>query len=113
MNNMAENNLFSEEELKALIDLVDIMQKADPEGNVYNMPLSTSDTLVELIKRDNSISNEEKERLLKKIDKRKKNQIAVENLSRRATDIQMGKNLLGVREEEKKEKTKDEGGLEL
>ena len=103
MDNMAENNLFSEEELKALIDLVDVMQKADPEGNVYNMPLSTSDTLVELIKRDNSISNEEKERLLKKIDKRNKNQIAVENLSRSATDIERGKSLLRVREEEKEE----------
>ena len=110
---MAKKELFNDDELKALINLVGVIDRADPDGNIYNMPVSTSDTLLELIDSIKNLSDEEKARLKEKVDKRKKNQIAVENLSRRATDIQRGKNLLGVREEEKKEKTEDEGGLEL
>ena len=110
---MAKKELFNDDELKALINLVGVFDKADPDGIIYNMPVSTSDTLLELIDSNKNLLDEEKARLKENFDKRKKNQIAVENLSRRATDIQMGKNLLGVREEEKKEKTKDEGGLEL
>ncbi len=111
---MGKKELFNDEELRALIDLVDVMQQADPDGNIYNMPVTTSDTLLELIDSNKNLSDAEKARLKKNVDKRKKNQKAVEALSRSATDIQRGKNLLGVREEEeKKKKTKDEGGLEL
>ena len=107
---MAKKELFNDDELKALIDLVDVMHQADPNGNLYKMPVSTSDTLLELIDSNKNLSDAEKARLKKNVDKRKKNQKAVENLSRRATDIQRGKNLLGERKEEK---GKDEGGLEL
>ncbi len=110
---MGKKELFNDEELRALIDLVDVMQQADPDGNIYNMPVTTSDTLLELIDSNKNLSDAEKARLKKNVDKRKKNQKAVEALSRSATDIQRGKNLLGVREEEEEKKTKDEGGLEL
>ena len=108
---MAKKELFNDDELKALINLVGVFDKADPDGIIYNMPVSTSDTLLELIDSNKNLLDEEKARLKENFDKRKKNQIAVENLSRRATDIQRGKNLLRVREE--REEQKDDSDLEL
>ena len=105
---MAKRELFNDDELKALIDLVDVMQQADPNGNIYDMPVTTSDTLLGLIDNNKNLSDAEKARLKKNVDKRMKNQKAVEKLSRSATDIKRGKNLLRVREEEK-----NEGGLEF
>lgn len=105
---MAKKELFNDDELKSLIDLVDVMHQADPNENIYKMPVTISDTLLGLIDSNKNLSDAEKARLKKNVDKRKKNQKAVEKLSRSATDIQRGKNLLGVREEEK-----NEGGLEF
>ena len=108
---MAKKELFNDDELKALINLVGDFDRADPDGNIYNMPVSTSDTLLELIDSNKNLLDEEKARLKENFDKRKKNQIAVENLSRSATDIERGKSLLRVREE--REEQKDDSDLEL
>lgn len=97
---MADRELFNENELRSLVDLVDAMQKADPKGKVYRVPLSTSDTLLNLIDKDKGRSIVEKNKLKDNINKRKKNQRAVEELSKHATDIQRGKSLLRIREEQ-------------
>ena len=69
---MAKKELFNDDELKALINLVGVFDRADPDGIIYNMPVSTSDTLLELIDSNKNLLDEEKARLKENFDKRKK-----------------------------------------
>ena len=68
---MAKKELFNDDELKALINLVGVFDRADPDGIIYNMPVSTSDTLLELIDSNKNLLDEEKarERERKEADK--------------------------------------------
>ena len=90
---MKDKTLFDNNDIKAIIDLAKIF-KETKEG--YKLSIDNSDAIVELIKRDNSISRDEKARLIAEFNLRASNQNAIENLSLQARDIERAKKILSL-----------------
>lgn len=94
---MNKNNIFDDNSLKSLLDLVEIMSTTDD----YKISITTSDSLLDLIDRADNMSKEEKEKLKSKINKRRSNQIKVEELAKKAKDPNKGKEYFNVKDAER------------
>lgn len=90
---LRSDDLFDREDLEALMNLIDVVEKADDKGSVYNMSTKVSDAMQKMIDNNKSFTAEEKKRLKRKFNVRRRNQNKIEKLSLRAEDIRRGKDI--------------------
>lgn len=91
---MLDNSIFSDDDIQTVVEFVDVMRNLDPEGKVYNFSTAMSDSLINVIESNTNFSSKQKDNLKRKVNKRQKNQQAVEELIKKASDINRGKQLL-------------------
>ena len=90
---LRSDDLFDNEGLNALMDLIDVVENADDKGLVYNMSIQASDAMQKLIDKNNGFTKEETRRLKDRFNVRHRNQDKVEKLSLTAEDISRGKDI--------------------
>ena len=91
---MLDNSIFSDDDIQTVVEFVDVMRNLDSEGKVYNFSTAMSDSLINVIESNTNFSSKQKDTLKRKVNKRQKNQQAVEELIKKASDINRGKQLL-------------------
>ena len=90
---LRSDDLFDNEGLNALMDLIDVVENADDKGSVYNMSTQASDALQKMIDKNKNFTEEEKKRLKTRFNVRRRNQNKIEKLSLKAEDFRRGKDI--------------------
>ena len=94
---MEKDRIFNDDDINAIADLMEIMDNADPESNIYKVSLEKSDYISDLL----GSTSQEKKGNKSRFNIRKKNQKKVEELSLRAENINDAKKYLKQNERER------------
>ena len=94
---MEKDRIFNDDDINAIADLMEIMDNADPESNIYKVSLEKSDYISDLL----DSTSQEKKGNKSRFNIRKKNQKKVEELSLRAENINDAKKYLKQNERER------------
>ena len=81
------SEIFNDNAIKSLLNLANIMNDKDPKLSLYNLSVTSSDYLLDLINNCKVLSTKEKLKYTSKFNLRKINQLKVEKMIKKANNI--------------------------